>query len=89
MKTFIISLIRMFIVGGASLAVVLYQIDNYLKSSYGIENIYILVFVCSFIPLLFTLTVEFYCWFGRRDKQKKNNNTVYLKETITKKTLTR
>lgn len=89
MKTFIISLIRMLIVGGASLALVLYKIDEYLKPTYGIENIYILVFVCSFIPLLFTLTVEFYCWFSRRDKQKKKNNTVYLKETITKKPLTR
>lgn len=87
MKTLLISLFRMVIVGVASVALVLSQIDKYLKSEYGLNNIYILIFFCSFITLLFTLTVEFYCLYGRREKKKKANNTVYLKETIMKKPL--
>jgi len=87
MKTFFISIFRMVIVGGASLALVLSQIDNYLKSEYGYENMYIIMFTCSFIPLLFTLTVEIYCAFERKYKRKKKNDTTYLKETIQRKPL--
>ncbi|MFP3725654.1 hypothetical protein U8V72_10680 [Priestia filamentosa] len=89
MKTFFISIFRMIIVAGATLALVLSNIDNYLKSEYGYRNIYIVILACSFFTLVFTLTVEFYCLFNRKEKKKKKLNTTYLKETVEKKPLSK
>jgi hypothetical protein len=87
-KTLILALIRIGLVGGGTVAVILTLLDDNLKSAFGVTNVYITIFFSSFFPMLFVLTVEIFCWLGRRSRKRKKNDMTYIKDTFHKKPLT-
>lgn len=81
---------RFFAISGITFIGVLYTIDSFTKSQYGIANLYLIAGVLAFLPLFVGLFVEFFLRGVRKGKNKmKKMNTQYLSEDMRKKPLTR
>lgn len=79
---------RFLIVSGITFAAILYTIDSFTKSEYGIANLYLIAGALIFFPLFTGLFVEFRLREIRKGNRTiKKMNTVYLKEDAKKKSL--
>lgn len=63
-------ILRFGLVSGLTLGAVLYSVDGFTDSSYGVYNLYLIVGLLSFLPLLTGTFVEFFFMMARRDKRK-------------------
>lgn len=67
----IVSFLRALIVGGLTVVFLIFNIDNFTDSAYGVNNLVIITSSFAFFPVFFVLVVEFF-FADLRKKQKKN-----------------
>lgn len=89
-STNIFRLVRFGLVSGTVLVIVLYLIDSYTKSEYGVSNLYLIAGALSFFPLLFGSFFEIYFWLIRREKKRiKKKNMSYVNDSAKRELISR
>lgn len=66
------SITRMIVIGGLTIAFLIFNIDTLTKTEYGVNNLVLIVVTFAFIPTLLVLFIEIFIWdFRRRIRKKK------------------
>lgn len=80
---------RFLVISGLTFLGILYTIDSFTKSEYGIANLYLITGALAFLPLFVGLFVEFFLSGVRKGESKiKKMNTQYLNEDMREKPIT-
>lgn len=77
----IITFLRAFLVGGCTVAFLIININNFTDSSYGTNNLIIIVASFTFFPAFFVFLVEMFFWELRKQTKKNKKEEKRIKNS--------